>query len=307
MFSRFFCLFLFILAAIVPSAARAAASEHTAEAKLWGTPAAESKPFETAGLFFNDKPEEPPVRENALPQWLENAVPAPETDESAPMIAIVIDDLGMNGKMTEAVLNLPAPITAAFLPYADALPRQTEKAKANGHELLLHVPMEPVNPNRDPGPEALKTDLSAADIREKLDAMLNAFDGYVGINNHMGSKFTADKEKIGVVTDELKKRELIFLDSLTAGDSAGWKQARDKNVLYAVRDFFLDNSRDEKEIMKQLASVEKHSLKHHVAVAIGHPHAETVRALGKWMPRAKEKGFVFVPVSLVALIGQEEY
>lgn len=310
MFYRFFLFFLFVLffdlTSDVPAKAYTASDAHTAEAELWGKQPEEEKAFETAGLFFSDKPEEVPIRENT-PLWLENAISEPEAQEDSPMIAIVIDDLGINRKTTEAVLELPAPITAAFLAYADDLPQQTEKARSNGHELLLHVPMEPANPHFDPGPGALRTDLTADDIREKLDIMLEAFDGYVGINNHMGSKFTSDRKAVGTVIDELKKRNLLFLDSMTSGESFGWKQARDRNVPYAVRDVFLDNARDEKEIMKQLALVEKQALKHHIAVAIGHPHAATVRALSKWMPQAKEKGFVFVPVSSVALIGQEDY
>ena len=137
--------------------------------------------------------------------------------------------------------------------------------------------------------------------------MLDSFDGYVGVNNHMGSKFTSDRKAVGTVINELKKRELLFLDSMTSGKSLGWKLARDKNIPYVVRDVFLDNARDENEIMKQLNLVERHALKHHVAVAIGHPHIATVQALSRWIPKAKEKGFVFVPVSSVALIGQDAF
>ncbi len=302
-------LFLFLFFNLIWSVqteAYTSAATHTAEKKLWGKSAETQKPVKPASSLSGEKPKAGSVRENT-PLWLEHAIPEPETQEDAPMIAIVIDDLGINRKMTEAVLNLPAPITAAFLTYAEDLPQQTEKARSNGHELLLHVPMEPVNPRFDPGPDALRTDMTVENILEKFDAMLDSFDGYVGINNHMGSKFTSDEKALNTVINELKKRELLFLDSMTSGKSLGWKLARDKNIPYVVRDVFLDNSRNEKEIMKQLISVERHALKHHVAVAIGHPHTATVRALNKWIPQAREKGFVFVPVSSVALIGQDAF
>lgn len=301
---HFLVVFLFLaLPPAVSATSYVSPSSHTAESALWGE---HETSVETAASASDNRREDIPVQKNP-PLWLEHAVPEPEAEEDTPMIAIVIDDLGINRKMTEAVLKLPAPITTAFLAYAENLPEQTERARKNGHELLMHIPMEPVNPHFDPGPNTLLTKMTGGEISERLNAMLSSFDGYVGINNHMGSRFSADKAAIGAVIDELKKRGLIFLDSMTSGNSSGWKSARDRNVPYAVRDIFLDNAHDENEIMKQLDLVEKQALKHHVAVAIGHPHATTVNALKKWIPKATEKGFVFIPVSLVALIGQEKY
>ncbi|MBR1777281.1 MAG: divergent polysaccharide deacetylase family protein [Alphaproteobacteria bacterium] len=223
------------------------------------------------------------------------------------MIAIVIDDLGVNRSMTRAVLSLPAPITASFLAYADDLQKQAETAQSKGHELLLHAPMEPINSHFDPGTNALRSDMSEEEILQKLDLMLSSFTGYVGLNNHMGSKFTANKRAVSIVINELKKRGLLFLDSLTSADSVAWKSARDKHVPYAVRDVFLDNSLDEADIMAQLSLLEKRALKHHTAVGIGHPHKATVKALKKWIPQARKKGLVFVPISMIALVRQDAF
>ena len=107
--------------------------------------------------------------------------------------------------------------------------------------------------------------------------------------------------------EELEQRDILFLDSLTSAESVAWKQARDKNIPYAVRDVFLDNSRKESDIMKQLSLLEKYALRHHTAVAIGHPHKETIDALKKWIPAAQKKGITFVPVSMIALIRQASY
>lgn len=304
--------FLFFFALPTPTVAKPhlPVAAHTAESKLWGNNFTEIKSFETVCFF----PKKEPVKKieeqeqtATLPTWLEYAVPVPDAPEDAPMIAIVIDDLGLNRSLTRATLSLPAPITASFLSYADDLPEQTEKARLNGHELLLHAPMEPLNPRFDPGPDALRSEMSIEEITRNLEKMLNSFNGYVGINNHMGSKFTSDKQAIAVVMDELEKRGLLFLDSLTSGKSMAWKQARDRHIPYAVRDVFLDNAHNEEDILKQLALLEKHALKSHTAVAIGHPHKETINALKKWIPQAKAKGFVFVPISMIALIRQDAF
>ena len=307
-----FCLSFFCWTNTVSGEVYTDLSAHTSEKKLWGEHQPVPEPIKTAGLFSQKKPAPEPEPEEeetaaALPSWLEYAVPAPEMEEDAPMIAIVIDDLGLNRKMTKAVLSLPAPITASFLSYANDLPQQTEQARLKGHELLLHTPMEPINPRFNPGPDALRTDMSAEEIEQKIEIMLEAFSDYVGINNHMGSKFTSDKKAIAVVINKLNEKGLLFLDSLTSGKSAAWKLARDQHVPYAVRDVFLDNSHNEEDVMKQLALLEKHALKRRTAVAIGHPHPTTVSALKKWIPKAKEKGFVFVPISTIALIKQDAF
>lgn len=264
----------------------------------------EKDAFTVAGLFFTDKKESD--EEIPLPPWLEYAVAIPDVDENSPMIAIVIDDLGVNRKMTKEVLALPGPLTASFLYYADDLPGQTQKARAAGHELLVHTPMEPVNAKFDPGPGALRTEMTAEEIKDRLNLMLDSFSGYVGINNHMGSRFTADSRVMQTVMEEVEKRGLLFLDSLTSNRSIAKKIAQEKNIPYAVRNVFLDNSQNEREIMKQLSLLEKHARRHRFAVGIGHPHKATVNALKKWIPQARQKGFVFVPVSMIAVYLQDE-
>lgn len=259
--------------------------------------------YESAGLFFFHEESE---EEISLPPWLEYAVSVPDVPQSRPMIAIVIDDLGLNKKMTREVISLPAPLTASFLYYADDLKEQTEAAQAAGHELLLHTPMQPVNARFNPGPLALRTDMTSEDIKERLQIMLDSFSGYVGINNHMGSRFTADRHGMRIVMDEIKNRGLLFLDSLTSPHSIAADIAQEKEIPYAVRNVFLDNSHNEKEILKQLLLLEKHADRHRFAVGIGHPHKATINALKKWIPQAQKRGFVFVPISLIAVYMQDE-
>lgn len=235
------------------------------------------------------------------PAWIKNAVAVDDIDEASPKIALVIDDLGVNRKMTRQVIALPAPLTASFLSYADDLPAQTELARLAGHELLVHTPMEPVDSRFDAGPDALKTDMTPDEIRENLSVMLDAFSGYVGINNHMGSKFTSAETDMRVVMDEINRRGLLFLDSLTSGRSTAAAVARQTGTPFAVRNVFLDNARTEADILRQLSLLERHARRHGFAVGIGHPHKATVNALDKWIPAAKRRGVVFVPVSAIAL------
>ena len=258
--------------------------------------------LEFAGLFFSDENQE----QEDLPPWLENAVAVPDVAEDSPMIAIVIDDLGLNRKKTQEVLNLPAPLTVSFLYYADHLEEQTQAARLAGHELLLHTPMEPINPKFEPGPLALKTGMAEEDLKERLQIMLDSFAGYVGINNHMGSRFTADETGMRIVMDVIKKRGLLILDSLTSNRSIISDIAQEKDIPYAVRNVFLDNAHNEEKIMKQLFLLERHARKHRFAVGIGHPHKVTINALKKWIPQAKKRGVVFVPISLIAVYMQDD-
>lgn len=272
----------------------------------WGEENQEQQ-FITAGLFSHPETKAKEDEEEIpLPPWLRYAVAVPDVPEDAPMIAIVIDDLGLSRKMTKQVIDLPVPLTASFLAYADNLPEQTSLASQAGHELLVHTPMEPLNKKYDAGFGVLKTEMTGDEIRDRLDIMLNSFEGYVGINNHMGSKFTADEESMEVVLDEVKRRGLLFLDSLTSSTSTAKKIARKKEIPYAVRNVFLDNTQEESKITDQLRLLEKQARKHKMAVGIGHPHKATVEALKKWIPGAKERGVVFVPVSMIAAYLQDE-
>ncbi|HIB19662.1 MAG TPA: divergent polysaccharide deacetylase family protein, partial [Alphaproteobacteria bacterium] len=132
-------------------------------------------------------------------------------DKNFPIIAIVIDDLGMQLALTERAIGLDPFVTLAFLPYASDVVSQVALARSAGHEVLLHMPMEPLSGSNDPGPNALYVDL---EFREMLRRLRWAFDQIphaVGLNNHMGSKFTADENAMATVIGEMKSRDLIFL------------------------------------------------------------------------------------------------
>lgn len=230
--------------------------------------------------------------------WARNAVPAPDP-AGRPAIAIVIDDVGLNPTRTRKVVSLPAPVTLAFLTYAERLPQQTAEARAAGHELLVHFPMEPIDPAVDPGPNALLTELDEAEIAKRLRWGLSRFDGYVGVNNHMGSRFTTGEEQMRVVLGELKARGLLFLDSATSSSSVGARMSRELRLPHAVRDVFLDNSKDRAAIRSNLALLEQRARRHGHAIGIGHPFDETIEEIEHWMKDVRDRGFVLVPLTAI--------
>jgi hypothetical protein len=243
--------------------------------------------------------QQPAAPTAAEPAWLKNAVASVDPG-NRPMIAIVLDDVGATPGDVPGALGLPGPITLSIMTYAPNAAKIAAEAHRVGHEIMVHVPMEPINRDADPGPNALLVNLSTAEIAKRLDWGLAQFPGYVGINNHMGSKFTQNAAGMRVVLAQLKARGLLFLDSRTIANSVGDKLAAELGVTHLQRDVFLDDVIDEADIMKELARTEAIARKHGVAVAIGHPHRDTVAALRAWIPEAQAKGFVLVPISAVA-------
>jgi uncharacterized protein len=234
----------------------------------------------------------------AKPAWLRYAVPAPATG-NRPLVAIVLDDLGLDRARSAKAIGLHGPLTLSFMTYANDLAAQTQAARRAGHELLLHVPMEAIDRLADPGPHGLYTGLSRDEIIERLRWGLGRFDGFVGINNHMGSKFTADERGMAPVMEELRARGLVFLDSRTTPASVGIRLAATHGVPHAQRDVFLDDDLAPAAIANQLGRVEQLARQHGSAVAIGHPHDATIAALEIWLPTLAAKGLALVPVSAV--------
>lgn len=239
-----------------------------------------------------------------IPAWKRNAVPVILPPPGKPRIAIIIDDMGMDRVHTREAMDLPGPLTFAFLPYADNLKAQTEMAKEKGHELMVHVPMEPMNGGLNAGPEVLKTGLSPTDFLKTLDDDLKAFDGYVGINNHMGSRMTQDRPGMQLLMADLKKRGLLFVDSKTISGSVGEEEAQKAGIPFAGRDVFLDHEETYEAVEGSLAALERTALKKGLAIAIGHPKAETLKALREWLPTLEAKGIVLIPISAAVTVPQ---
>ena len=235
-------------------------------------------------------------RPGRTPTWLRNAVVT--VPDSRPAVAVVIDDLGLNRRGTAALNRLRAPLTLAFMPYANDLAAQTEAARAAGHELLVHMPMEPRSDDW-PGPNALTSQLGPAELISRLRTNLRSFRGFVGINNHMGSRLTADPVSMDILMTELRQRDLLFLDSRTTSDSVAARQAERIRVPFAERDVFIDNELDVDSVLRGLARAENIARHKGYAVAMGHPHEVTIEALRRWLPSLDARGIALVPISAI--------
>lgn len=246
-----------------------------------------------------------PPNSAPLPPWRRYAVSFPEAG-SRPKVVIVIDDLGMDRKRTARAIGLKGPLTLSFLAYAEDLKEQTAVARAAGHELLTHVGMEPVSESVDPGPNVLLTGLDSEEIRQLLEWNLGRIEGYVGINNHMGSKFTADPSGMAVVMEILKLRGLLFLDSRTTGRSVGAKLARELGVPVAERNIFLDNVNETAAVDVRLRELEQLARRRGYAVAIGHPRDATLESLEGWLQNLEDRGLALVPLSAVVIADHHE-
>ena len=214
-------------------------------------------------------------------------------------IVIIIDDMGVNERLSKQIMALPAPLTLAFLPYAENVAVLAKHAKDKGHELMIHMPMEPLSADIDTGPIAIHNDMSPEDITANLDKAFKALNGYVGINNHMGSKVTQNLEIMEQVMRTLKGRGLYFIDSVTIGSTVAARKAAEHNLNYAERDVFLDHEETEKFVKNALKKLEKKSEERGFAIAIGHPKEHTIKALKTWIPKAKKRGFDIIPASAV--------
>jgi len=165
--------------------------------------------------------------------------------------------------------------------------------------MIVHVPMEPVNTKIDMGPNGLATTQAKEEVVRRLDWDLARFDGYVGINNHMGSRFTGDAQAMGWVMGELKARGLMFLDSRTIATTIAAKAAAADGVPFAERDVFLDDDETATAVDQRLKEVEAIAKKKGTAIAIGHPHDATIAALTSWIGGLPQKGIVLVPLTQV--------
>jgi len=233
-----------------------------------------------------------------LPAWQKFAA---LTDDPGgrPMIAVIIDDMGVDRGRSARATRLPAAVTLSFLPYAQALRRQVEAARRLGHELMVHVPMEPERRTADPGPNVLKTAETPDELRSRIDLALNSFTGYVGLNNHMGSRFTEDEPSMRVLMQEVSARGLLFVDSRTTARTVGAGTAREAGVPFAARDVFLDDDPAAEAVDAALKRVEELARRNGSAIAIGHPRDATLDALEVWLSALERRGFALVPVSAI--------
>ncbi len=219
-------------------------------------------------------------------------------DTAKPKIFIVIDDVkDMNvDKVTSAATG--ARITCAFLPDGSSQVG-LDRTRQAGHDTIIHMPMEPVGyRERGIGLEknTLMTDMSSAEISSIMSETLKRFSKFTGINNHMGSAAVQDPRLMDTVMRTLKEKGLTFLDSFTIKTDVPRDKARQHGVPYLRRDVFLDHEINEAKIREQFDKAGKIAAEKGTAIAIGHPHKETLKVMKEWIAENRNR-FDFVPIS----------
>ncbi|MFM2129381.1 MAG: hypothetical protein RL477_927 [Pseudomonadota bacterium] len=240
----------------------------------------------------------PRVAPDGRKAWQAYARPFDANDQR-PRIAIIIGNLGMSGAATEAAIQtLPGAVTLAFSPYARGLDQWIALARAAGHEVLLDLPMEPINfPANDPGPETLLTSLTAEQNRTRLRTLLGRVTGYVGVVNQMGSRFTTSAPHLRPVLTELRDRGLLFVDSRSSLRSVAARTASEVQLPRVINNRFIDAVASRDDIDARLAEIERISRVSGYAVAIGQAYPVTLDRVGRWVRELEDKGFALAPVS----------
>ncbi len=243
----------------------------------------------------------PVVGADGRQPWKVYARPFDDSDKR-PRIAVVVTGLGLSGAATEAAIQeLPGSVTLAFSPYAKNLDQWMTLARTAGHEVLLDLPMEPIDyPQQDPGPYTLLTSIDPKQNLFKMQWLLSRGTGYVGVTNHMGSRFTASGKDLGPVINTMKSRGLLFLDSRASDQSVAAKMAREANMPWALNNRFIDAEASRPAIDARLGEVEEIAKKTGFAVAMGSAYPVTMERVAKWIPEAEKRGFAIAPVSAIA-------
>ena len=221
----------------------------------------------------------------------------PNAAVSGPKLAIVLDDLGNDRETAEAVFALHYPLTISVLPYHAHSTEIAEEAQRRGLEVMLHLPMRAIA-NETPEAHQLEAGMSGEEVARALSGMLESVPTASGVNNHEGSLATADAKLMGELMPLLKQRDLFFVDSRTTAATVAFEAAEHAGVRSGFRNVpFLDDVQDVAAIRKQLELALRGAKEKGGAIAIGHPHAETLRALREVLPQVEGEGVHLVFVS----------
>ena len=285
---------LMILAAVV--AAVAIITHYLIPAKPPASTASIKTPSRTEKPTFEIYPEVEPTIEKPA------AKPIIPPEFKLPRVAIIIDDLGHDRKIAEKFLELDVALTFSILPFSPYQKKIARMAQDKGVEVMLHLPMEPMEyPAVDPGQGTLLADMDPDRLIAQLEKNLDTLSGVKGVNNHMGSRLTAESSQLYQIFSILKKRGLFFVDSRTTAKSLCRPTARMFKVPFAQRDVFLDHQQQPDFIRKQIKDLIEIAQSHGEAVGIGHPYSSTYAVLKEMLPELTESVRV-VPASDIVRI-----
>jgi polysaccharide deacetylase 2 family uncharacterized protein YibQ len=212
-------------------------------------------------------------------------------------VGIIIDDVGAVKETMDEFLQIDAPLAWSILPFTPFARECAILGKEHGHEIMLHLPLEPVSAAEDPGPGLILRSFTENQIMNQFTLDLLSVPDAVGVNNHMGSAGTADYRLMLILMNELKKRNLFFVDSCTTSLTVGEKCAALYRVPVAKRNIFIDNERDMASKISALKELLRQALKYGTAIGIGHARKGTGEAIFAMLPQFAAAGVEIVPVS----------
>ena len=215
----------------------------------------------------------------------------PFKDSGAPKIALVIGGLGLNAKTTrDAIEQLPAEVTLSFVPYAEGLQGWIDLARANGHEVLLEAPMEPLDyPQNDPGPYTLMAQDPPQETVKRLEWLLSRATGYFGVTNYLGGRFLASDPASATFIAALRQRGVAFIDDGVAATRGGSFRASAERVI--------DQNLDGGSIEQELAQLESSAAQHGKALGSGFSYPVTVQEVQRWASSLPSRGLQLAPAS----------
>jgi polysaccharide deacetylase 2 family uncharacterized protein YibQ len=207
--------------------------------------------------------------------------------------------MGFDSTNSTRALRLPPQVTLAYLPFVPGVATQVRLARLKGYPEMRHLPMEAPDHGGKPGANVLSVASGLEKLRRQLTNILGRFSGYTGVNNHVGSKFTRDRERMDIVVYELKRRGLYFLDSQTSDSSVGRAAAVDAGIAYATR--------VRRIVRKSLPGLPRPSgsaRQTGQAIAIGHPRTAMMKTIAPWLAGLTAKGFDLVRLDALLKIGE---
>lgn len=227
---------------------------------------------------------------------------APAASETSVQVALLVGGLGVSGSATaEAMKTLPGVVSLAFVPYGGEVARLAAAARGAGHEILLQLPMEPFEyPDNDPGPQTLLTSLTAEQNIDRMQWAMSRIQGYVGILNYMGGRFTSTETAIGPVLREVAKRGLVYVDDGTSPRSLAGQFAGANNLPFAKAAVVIDAVPSNAEIDRALARLEATARETGKAVGIARALPLSIERLAQWIKQAEGRGIVVVPITAIA-------
>jgi len=234
------------------------------------------------------------------------AAPVARGAQDSPKVVLIVTGLGLSQTGTqEAIRLLPPGISLAFAPYGSSLDRWVQRARQEGHELLLQVPLEPFDfPDNDPGPHTLLSKLSSSQNMDRLQWLMSRISNYVGVINYMGARYTAAPDSVTPLVQELERRGLMLVDDGSSSRSVTERISEELGAPFAKADLIVDTVSTPEDVDAQLLRLESLSRSRGLAIGVASALPVSIERIAEWALGLEARGVYLVPPSFVARSGQ---